>query len=122
MIEQKLEELHDLRLRQGEIKHQFENLRDEIFTPEIRATLKAIDEDEQLSLAETDERIKELTAEIKRLVLDKGNSIKSEHLHAVYMKGRVSWNTKALDGVAAIYPEVAALKKVGKPSVSIRAI
>jgi len=122
MIEEKLERLHDLKEQQGEIKHQFEILRDEIFTPEVRAMLKALDEDEQLSLAEINDRIEELTADIKRLVLKQGSSIKSEHLHAVYMKGRVSWNTKALDGVAAIYPEVAALKKVGKPSVSIRAI
>jgi len=38
---------------------------------------------------------------------------------AIYVKGRITWNTKALIGYAIAYPEVEQFKKVGKPSVKI---
>jgi hypothetical protein len=68
-----------------------------------------------------DESITTLTADIKAAVLDLGNSVKATHLHAVWSKPRVSWDTKSLDGYAVAHPELFAFRKEGKPSVSIRA-
>ncbi len=41
---------------------------------------------------------------------------------AVWSKGRETWDTKSLDGYALAHPEIASLRKVGDPSVSIRKI
>lgn len=55
-------------------------------------------------------------------VLEKGESIKGELLQAVFSKGRTTWDTPALAGYAIAHPELNKLKKVGKPSVSIREV
>ena len=55
-------------------------------------------------------------------VLEKGESIKGELLQAVFSTGRTTWDTKALVGYAVAHPEIEKLKKVGKPSVSIREV
>ncbi|CAK0771531.1 hypothetical protein CCP3SC15_4350001 [Gammaproteobacteria bacterium] len=39
---------------------------------------------------------------------------------AVYTKGRVSWDSKKLDGMMILVPELASARKEGEPSVSIR--
>lgn len=58
--------------------------------------------------------------ELKALVLESGASVKGNVVQAVFTKGRVSWDTRALDGYAAGHPEVAQFRKQGEPSVSIR--
>lgn len=55
-------------------------------------------------------------------VLAHGESVKADNLQAVYMRGRESWDGKALKGYAAAHPEVLQFQKVGEPSVSIRAV
>jgi len=64
--------------------------------------------------------IEELEAAVRKAVLNLGMSVRGCHLQAVWNKGRVSWNTKALEGYALAHPEVEALRNVGDPSVSIR--
>lgn len=51
-----------------------------------------------------------------------GASVKGEHLHAVYSKGRATWDGKLLEGYAVAHPEVLACRNVGEPTVSIRAV
>jgi len=48
--------------------------------------------------------------------------VKGRELEAVYVKGRISWDNKALDGYAAAHPEIGAFRKQGDPSVSIRGV
>ena len=59
---------------------------------------------------------------IKDAVLVGGETVKGDVLMAMWSKGRTSWNTKGLEGVIAIYPDIAKLKEIGEPSVSIRAV
>ena len=49
-------------------------------------------------------------------------SVKGEKLQAIFSAGRQTWDTKALGGYALAHPELEKLKKVGKPSVSIREV
>jgi len=71
--------------------------------------------------SEVDQKIESLTKGIKNSVLLLGESAKGSRLHAVYAKGRVTWDGKLLQGYAAAHPEIEAFKKIGEPSVSIRA-
>jgi hypothetical protein len=95
---------------------------DAILTPEIKAQLADIEAEFRAQSVAVDENIDALTAEVKSLVSENGITYKGQHLQAVYSKGRVSWDTKALDGYAAAHPEVAQFRKEGEPSVSIRKI
>ncbi len=62
----------------------------------------------------------QLEKEIKTAVLENRQSVKGESYQAVYTKGKITWDTKALTGYALAHPEIEELKKTGKPSVSIR--
>jgi hypothetical protein len=74
---------------------------------------------DRLSNADTDLCAAE--AAVRNAVLAHGASVKGNTLHAVYTKGRASWDSKGLDGYAVAYPEVLRFRSVGEPSVSIRA-
>jgi outer membrane murein-binding lipoprotein Lpp len=90
-----------------------------------------------------EENITLLTAEIKQEVKAHGESVKGHYLHAIYIKGRVTWSTDALEGVyftlhkvmnmVASMPEIQDVvsgiiqaltkaRKEGEPSITIRKI
>lgn len=62
----------------------------------------------------------ELQEQIKAEILSRGMSVKGQYLHAVYAKGRVSWDSKMLEGFALAHPVILQAKSEGKPSVTIR--
>lgn len=106
-----------------------DDLYNRLYTPEIRQALDEIKKAEAdintefaLKSEAVDENIAKLTAEIKADVLAGGATVKGTHMMAVWTKGRVSWDTKALDGVIALHPELAQFRKEGEPSVSIRKV
>lgn len=69
-----------------------------------------------------DANIAALTEEIKRDTAAHGASVKGKVFHAIYVKGRVSWDTDKLDGMMALIPQLREARKEGAPSVSIRRI
>jgi len=108
-----------------------QKLIDSVLTPEILAKVEEIKLEfkPKFEALESDEKYvakKEaadiLTAEIKDEVVKAGQTIKGSCLMAVFAKGRVSWDTKSLDGYVVAHPEVEQFRKVGEPSVSIRKI
>jgi Mn-containing catalase len=119
-IEQKLDQLADLQAQADVIRMRFNDLRDGVMTPEIKQALADIDAEERTTLEAVSEGINKLTADVKDAVILAGASVKGKYLQAVWAKGRVSWDTKALDGYAAGHPEIAHFRKEGEPSVSIR--
>ncbi|MFA5187103.1 MAG: hypothetical protein WC551_11525 [Patescibacteria group bacterium] len=69
------------------------------------------------------EGITRLEAKIKADVIALSESVEGMHLHAVYAKGRVSWDDGKLLGYAAAgHPEIKAFRSEGQPSVSMRKI
>jgi len=119
-IEQQLDRLADLQAQADVIRMKFNELRDGVMTPEIKQALADIDAEEATTLEAVRAGIDNLTAEVKDAVILAGATVKSKYLQAVWAKGRVSWDTKALDGYAAGHPEIAQFRKEGEPSVSIR--
>jgi uncharacterized protein YqeY len=108
-------------------KLMIEDVYNRLYTPEVRQALDEIKKAEADINAEfaikseaVDANIEKLTSEIKNEVLANGATVKGDHMMAVFAKGRVSWDTKALDGVVALHPELAQFRKEGEPSVSIR--
>ena len=86
--------------------------RDEILAT-VRDQLDAVD-------AEFTPAMESARKTVNEYVLSNGTAIKAGGLHAVIMPGRVSWDTKALDGYAEAHPELKRFRKVGEPSVTIR--
>ena len=80
------------------------------------------DIDTEFSPKETlvSEKIEELEEQIKKAVLEAGKSVKGGSHHAVFTNGRVTWETKGLDGLIVAFPDLEKFRKVGQPSVSIR--
>ena len=70
---------------------------------------------------EVDQLIDALEKNIKGSTLALGQSEKGSRLHAIYVKGHETWDSKRLGGYAVAHPEINSFKKVGNPSVSIRA-
>lgn len=60
-------------------------------------------------------------ADIKRLVLDTGASAYGTYLQAILTAPRVTYDAKALDVYSLSHPEILPYRKVGEPSVTIRA-
>ena len=63
-----------------------------------------------------------LEAEIKAAVIVNGSTIKGTAFMAVWNKGRVSWDSKLLDGFLMAHPELEKARKVGEPSVTPRKV
>lgn len=95
---------------------------DAIYTPEIKAQISEISNKFIEKTQLINNQIAQIEAEIKADVLVLGKSLIRNHFKAIYIKGRESWDTKALDGFAAAHPEISQFKKIGEPSVSIRVI
>jgi CO dehydrogenase/acetyl-CoA synthase delta subunit len=116
----KLDELADLQMEQAGIQLRKQIDIDQIITPEVKAKLAEIDAKYLGESSDLQTKIAELDGYIRKAVLDLGTSIKGSRLHAVWTKGRVAWDTRALDGYATAHPEIAPFRKEGAPSVSIR--
>ncbi len=95
---------------------------DQVLTSEIKEKLKEIEAEYapklQLIMQEKDT----LEAQVKDAALQAGQTIKGTYHQFVFTKGRVSWDTKALDGYATAHPEIAQFRKEGNPSVSVRSV
>ena len=120
-VTDKLNKLSDMQAAMDFIRLHYQELRDLILTPEIRAALAEIDAEERTASEAASAGIATLADEIKAEVVASGATVKGSFLQAVWSKGRVSWDTKSLDGYAAAHPEIAQFRKEGAPSVSIRA-
>lgn len=95
---------------------------DSILTPEVKARIANVEAGFADKTKVLDAQIAGLETEVKQEVLKHGASVKATFLHAIWSKGRVSWDTKSLDGYATAHPELLTFRKEGEPSVSIRRI
>ena len=64
--------------------------------------------------------IAEIESKVREAVLEKGETVKTEKMSAVWVKGKTTWDGKLLEGYAVAHPEILAAKKTGKPTVSFK--
>lgn len=119
-IKQKLDLLAEHQSQRDSISLQKQALIDKILTAEIKAKLAEIDAEFSDKTSAANEKIANLESEVKEAVKVLGSSVKANFLHAVWVKGHVSWDTKAMDGYAVGHPEILFMRKEGDPSVSLR--
>ena len=95
---------------------------DGVLTPEIRQAMADIEAEFSGKADLVNARIAGVRLEIDRDVLQHGETVKGAHMMAIWVKPRVIWDTKGLNGYGLAYPEIMAFQKVGEPSVTIRNI
>lgn len=121
-IEEMLDQLAEFKSQRALIDIQKQELINAVLTPEIRKAVGDIEAEFVLKSAAVDENISTLEEQIKTDTVQGGQSVKGAYLQAVYSKGRVSWDSKMLDGMIALVPQLEKARKVGEPSITIRAI
>jgi len=119
---QKLDQLAELYAQRDLIAVEKQKLLDTAMPEEVRKAIADINTEFAPKEAAISEVIDNTTADVKADVIADGMSVKGNFLHAVFTSGRVSWDTRGLDGYAAAHPEVAQFKKQGDPSVAIRKV
>ena len=122
MIEKKLDELAELYAQRDLAAMDKQKLLDELMTPEIKQKMLEIDAEFADKTEAVNDKIAALEAEVKEAVKHNGASVKGKFLHAVFTKGRVSWDNKGLDGLMVAVPQLAQFRKEGEPSVSLRKV
>src|SRR3990172_7297066 len=93
------DELADLELRKlGVLAEQI--------PPEVQERLDAINAEFSPLIEAAQTNIAEAEDAIKGQVLDGGVSVKGERLQAVFNPGRITWDTKAMEGYRGSHPEI----------------
>lgn len=121
-IKDKLDELSDLRSALDTIALEKQATIDSVLTLEIKNKLAEIDAEFAGKSEVASGKAEALEAEIKELVKAGAETVKGNWLMAVWNKGRVTWDTKSLEGYAVAHPELLNLRKEGEPTVTIRRI
>jgi hydrogenase maturation factor HypE len=99
---------------------QKESLRNAVLTPEVQQALEDIETEFAVVTTAATMIVTDAEAAVKAAVVEHGASVKNGILQAVYSAPRVSYDSKALDGLLIAMPELSAFRKESAPSVSIR--
>ena len=122
MIEQKLDQLAEMYAQRDLATMDKQKLIDELYTPELKKQIADIEAEFSAKTDAVNENIATLEAEVKEEVKQHGSSVKGKFLNAVFTKGRVTWETKGLEGLMVAVPQLAQFRKEGDPSVSLRKV
>ena len=117
---EKLAKLADMMDHKDVVRLQMEKLIEDATPQEVRIMVNDIRYEFGEQMDALQAQIDALQAEIKSDVLRLGGTVKSQYMMAVWNKGRVSWDTKALDTIGTMIPAILVARKEGDPSVTIR--
>lgn len=89
--------------------------------PETAARVQGIIAEFDDREAHLKEEIAQQEAAIKQSVLATGATAQGTSLQALIIAPRITWDNKGMATYAALHPDVLAYRRVGEPSVQIRA-
>ena len=118
----KLNELANINAMIDALNLQKQELLAAAMPADVRSRLDEIEAEFSGKTETASEKAAALKAEIKAEIIAGGASVKGDYLHAIYTKGRITWDTKGIEGFAVAHPELNVYRKVGEPSVSIRKV
>lgn len=85
---------------------------------EIKDQIEAAKAEFALQRSGCEANIAELKEQVTEQVKQLGSTVKGNRLRAQFNKGRVTWDSKAIEGYAVGHPELFAFKKEGEAYVS----
>ena len=115
-----LDKLAEIRSAVNALSQERQTAIDAAMPPEVKAAMDAIDAEYAGKIGAASQNASELEKNIKDAILATGKSVRGHALHAVWARGRVSWETSKLEGLMIAVPQLKELRKEGEPSVSIR--
>ena len=121
-IHLRLDELSEVMSARDVARIDHQTTRAALIPKEIQAALADMEAEFTLRDAAIALNIEELEKEIKQAILAHGASIKGAHIHAVWSKPRVNWDSRGLDRYAAQHPDVLVFRSEGEASVALRKI
>ena len=86
----------------------------------VQPELDALQAEYADRLATTGAEEARVELEARHAAVEYRASFKHAGVHAVYCRGRVSWDAKGLEGYAEAHPGVREFRRVGEPSISMR--
>ena len=117
-----LDKYTDIVLKRSDLEGKKQQVIDTIITPEIKQQLQDIEAEFAPLFQALTMEFADVEVQLKNAVIETGQTVRGTTHMAVYAKPRISWDTKMLDGLAMLIPQVNEAKTIGQPSVSIRLI
>ena len=117
-----LDELAEYQAQVDALSLQKRALLESAVPADVKARMDEIEAEFVYKSSAAQDNISRLEAEIKEAVKAEGKSVKATLLHAVFAKGRETWDSKGLDGLLVAIPQLAQFRKEGEPSVAIRKV
>ena len=117
-IKQKLDQLAEFQSARDVAMLEKQSLLDEIYTAEIKARMAEIEAEFTGKTEGVTANITALKSEIEEAVKAHGKTVKSTVFQAVWSKARYSYSDDEKDG----YIQAMVYRKLGEPSVSIKAV
>lgn len=120
-IENALIELQKSKVQLTEILRGYDELRAKLIPPELQQELADLEAERTNATASLVSRIGLLEESIKVDTLKLGETVKVTGIgSAVFNKGRVSWETKGLEGLMVAVPQLAQFRKIGDPYITLK--
>jgi hypothetical protein len=117
-----LDDLSDLQERLQTLQTAYAAAREAQIPSKVRTALERVEAEYATRVEALETTIAQAEGCIKQAVLERGASVKGTALHAIYVKGRVFWDSTYLAIYAASHPEIQPARKAGQPSVSLRKV
>jgi hypothetical protein len=121
-IQKKLNQLSQLHAQLDLLQSEKKRLIEESLPPEYGARLQEIEQEFAHKEETARQNIESLAAEVRSDTMAFGRSVHGSEYQAVWSRGRVSWDDKALSIYARAHSEILPFRKEGNPIISIRRI
>lgn len=112
--------LEELYARRDLLKIQHNDARNAVVPEDVKSAVADVDAEFAPMLEGIAQKIEKAEAEVKKAVLDIGETISTENIQVIYKKGAVSWDSKKLDGLMIVIPQLEQARKQGEPSAYIK--
>lgn len=121
-VAKRLDELAGFHDEAEKLRRDLDEKIEAVMTEEVRQAIADLRAEYLPKQSIVDQRITETVALIKEMTVQRGVTVNGSRMMAVYLPGRETWDGKKLEGLAMVIPAVLEAKKVGDPSVTIRAV
>ena len=117
-----LEQLSEFYAQLDVLQLQKADLLDTVMPPEIKQAVEDVNAEFADKETAVRENMADLEAQVKQAVIDDGETAKGGVLQAVFNKGRVSWDSRKLEGLMIAFPKLQDARKQGNPYVAIKKV
>jgi len=120
--EELLAEYSNLDAKLDVIQMEITEAKNAILTPELRAELEAVDAEFEPKREVVQRKLEELKEMISGAVVAQGKTVIGQFHQAVYVQPSPKWDSKKLEGLALVHPEINRCKTRGKPYIQLRRV